>query len=332
MKKGYIKGIEYYLPELIDHNDINDRSTKKIGISEKRIASSNEFASDLAFKAALKLFEKGICTPNEVEFLLYCTQSPDYYLPTTACILQDRLNLPKSVGALDFNLGCSGYVYGLSLAKGLIETGMVSNVLLITSDTYSKYINSKDRTVRPIFGDGASATFISCQDSNIDLIGPFVFGTDGKGAENLIVPAGGLRQPQTLETSKEIEDQFGNARSANNLYMNGPEIFNFTLREIPAVIEEILYKLNKTLDDINFMVFHQANAFMLEHLRIKLNIPAEKFSAQVSTCGNTVSSSIPIAMRNELDNNKVQIGDSLLLVGFGVGYSWSACQIIYMGE
>jgi len=194
--KSYIKAIDYYVPEIKDENDPNDRLTAKIGIYVKNIAAENEYASDLAVAAASKLFTSGKCDPSEIDFLLYCTQSPDYYLPTTACLLQDRLGLSTSCGALDINLGCSGYIYGLSLAKGLVETGMAKNVLLITSDTYSKYINPLDRSVKLLFGDATTATLISLEDNaDSSKIGPFIFGTDGRGAEELIVPAGGLREP-----------------------------------------------------------------------------------------------------------------------------------------
>ncbi|MBE1445665.1 ketoacyl-ACP synthase III [Paenibacillus sp. OAS669] len=332
MLKSYVKAIEYYFPETVEYNDINEKSTKKIGIYQKNVSSKDEYASDLGYKAALKLIQSGICIAEDIDYLLYCTQSPDYYLPTTACILQEKLGLPNHCGALDFNLGCSGFVYGLSIAKGLIETGSAKNILLITSDTYSKYINKADRSVKPLFGDGAAATLVSSIESDEELIGPFVFGTDGKGAKNLIVPAGGLREPISDKSLEETTDTFGNVRSNKNLYMNGPEIFNFTLREIPAAINNLLSKTKTCLDDYNYFVFHQANAYMLEHLRVKLKIPKEKFSIQMEDCGNTVSSSIPISLKKEMSSGKLNMNDNLLLVGFGVGYSWAACQLKWINK
>jgi 3-oxoacyl-[acyl-carrier-protein] synthase-3 len=327
MLKSYIKSIEYYLPAAKEFNDTNDPLVKKIGIEEKHIAGKDEYASDLAFNAAQTLFNSGACKPEDVDFLIYCTQSPDYILPTTACILQDRLNIPTTAGAFDYNLGCSGYVYGLSMAKGLIESGSAQNVLLLTGDTYSKYVNPRDRSVNLLFGDAGSATLISSKESTNETIGPFIFGTDGSGYKNLIVPAGGIKEPLTSENIQDEEDEFGNFRSRANLFMNGPEIFNFTIKEIPRSIEALLKKESLQLEDYDFFVFHQANQYMLEYLRKKVKIPPEKFSFQMKDCGNTVSATIPIALYKELKAGKIKEGDKVFLLGFGVGYSWAACSI-----
>jgi 3-oxoacyl-[acyl-carrier-protein] synthase-3 len=323
-----IKGIEYYLPEQIELNNSEDKLTAKIGINQRHIAKQDEYASDLAIVAANLLFEKNGINRKDVDFLLYCTQSSEYYLPTTACVLQNKLELSTSIGALDINLGCSGYVYGLSLAKALIETGQAQNVLFITADTYSKFINNQDRSVKPLFGDGATATLLSRFEVGYGLQS-FVFGTDGSGMNNLIVPAGGLRNPISEVNSQEETDSFGNIRSNSNLYMNGPEIFNFTLKEVPVSINKLLEKEGKTIEDYDFFIFHQANQFMLEYLRKKLKIESDKFSIQFSDCGNTVSSTIPIALKRELVNGKIKKGDRIMMVGFGVGYSWAASSLIW---
>jgi 3-oxoacyl-[acyl-carrier-protein] synthase-3 len=327
MIKSYIEHIEYYFPDLQEFNSPDDKLTGKIGIHSKHIAAQDETASDMAVKAAKKLFNNTGIERDKIDFLIFCTQSPDYILPTTACIIQQRLGLPNSCGAFDFNLGCSGYVYGLSIAKGLIESGSANNILLLTGDTYSKFINEKDRSVKVIFGDAASATLISGIESDTEFIGPFVFGTDGSGAENLIIPAGGMREPITEESKVEYEDQYGNLRSRANLYMNGPEIFNFTLKEIPSTVEKLLTKSGCQKDDYDFFVFHQANKYMLEHLRKKLKIDIGKFPIDMERCGNTVSSTIPIVLKNQLDQHKIQDHHLLMLLGFGVGYSWAGCNI-----
>ncbi|WP_340394763.1 ketoacyl-ACP synthase III [Paenibacillus sp. FSL E2-0177] len=323
-----IKGIEYYLPEQTELNNSGDKLTDKIGINQRHIAKKDEFASDLGIAAANILFEKNNISRTDVDYLIYCTQSPEYYLPSTACILQDKLGLSTSIGALDVNLGCSGYVYGLSLAKALIQTGQAKNVLFITADTYSKFINNQDRSVKPLFGDGATATLLS-ESSSIYGLQSFVFGTDGTGMNNLIVPAGGLRNPISEFNLQEEIDSFGNVRSNSNLYMNGPEIFNFSLREVPKSINELMEKEGFSIEDYDFFVFHQANQFMLEYLRKKLKIESDKFSIQVNDCGNTVSSSIPIALKRELLNGKIKKGDRVMMVGFGVGYSWAATSIVW---
>ncbi len=334
--KAAIKAIRSYLPagkltneqlakELPDLDA--DKILEKTGIAVRSIAGPNECASDLGVAAAQHLFESGACSPAGIDFLLFCTQSPDYFLPTTACTMQERLGLRTDCGAIDFNQGCSGYVYGLSLAKSLIETNLARNVLLITADTYTKFINPRDRTNRTLFGDGAAATLVGVTDSETEMIGPFVFGTDGRGAEQLIVPAGGLRRPLDSDAQIEREDDKGNWRSDSNLFMNGGEVFNFTLRTVPATLEKLLEKSGRSLDDVDFFIPHQANKFMLDRLRGRLKIPAEKFYVDMQNCGNTVSSTIPIALENALAQGQVKAGDNVALIGFGVGYSWAATMI-----
>ena len=331
-----IKAIEYCLPDGLLTNEMfaaefPDWSVEKIeektGIVLRRIAAKGECASDLGVRAAEKLFANGACSRDEIDFLLFCTQSPDYFLPTTACLVQDRLGLPKSCGALDFNLGCSGYVYGLGLAKGLIETGQARNVLLITAETYSKHIHPGDKSVRAIFGDAAAATLLQSSSTVEPPIGPFVYGTDGSGGKNLMVPTGGLRSMRTDESAAVTEDEHGNLRSQDNLYMNGAEIFAFTLTAVPKSVKEILALSGRSLDDIDLFVFHQANKFMLEHLRKKLKVPEEKFYLSFKNYGNTVSSTIPIALKDAQSDGTLKSGSLVMLVGFGVGYSWGSTLV-----
>lgn len=321
-----IQAIEYHFPKKRMLNDPTNRLTKKLGISARYIADKDETASDLAIQAAEKLFENGVCKRSEIDFLLFCTQTPDYILPTTACIIQEKLKLPTNCGALDFNLGCSGFVYGLSLAKGLIESGQAKKVLLLTADSYSKLINEHDISTSLLFGDAAAATLIT-ESSDVNNLGPFVFGTDGRGAKDLIVYAGGFREPMHTAASIEYEDEKGNVRSRSNLYMNGSEVFNFAMREVPKAIDELLAKENTTLDDYDYFIFHQANKYMLEALRRRINIDKNKFSIQLDDCGNTVSSTIPIALKKEMELGQIKNGDKILLVGFGVGLSWSVTSI-----
>ena len=324
MRSAKIKAISYYLPaDVLDNKKLNqefpewsvDKISSKTGIYERHISDKDEFVSDMAVTVCEKLFKEHNIKPEEIDFILLCTQSPDYLLPTTACIVQDRLKIPTSAGALDFNLGCSGYIYGLALAKGLTTGNIASNILLITSETYSKFIHPKDKSNRTIFGDGASATLISV-DGYADIL-DFELGTDGSGAANLIVQNSGARKHK--EKIVDITDDFGNIRNENHLYMNGSEIFNFTSRAVPSLIENTLLKHKLSLTDIDYFVFHQANRFMLEHLRKKIKIDEDKFCIALQSCGNTVSSTIPIALK---DTN---VKGTVLLAGFGVGYSWGAC-------
>jgi 3-oxoacyl-[acyl-carrier-protein] synthase-3 len=333
----YIKAIEYFLPEGELSNEMlasqfTDWSPQKIevktGIRTRHIANAGECASDLGVMAARKIFESGTILPAEIDFLLFCTESPDYILPPSACLIQNQLGIPTSSGALDFNLGCSGFVYGMGLAHSLIMSEQASNVLLITSETYSKHIHFEDRSVRSIFGDGAAATVISaCQAGTENKIGPFVYGTDGKGYNNLIVPCGGMRNPLKKEALIEKKDRTGNVRTQKNLYMNGPEIFNFTIKTVPAAVKNILKKSGKKMENVDFFVFHQANAYMLSHLQKKIGIPDHKFYINMYECGNTVSASIPIALKMALNEKKISSGDLVMVVGFGVGYSWAASFI-----
>jgi 3-oxoacyl-[acyl-carrier-protein] synthase-3 len=322
--KAAIRAIEYYLPQqILDNNALAhqfpewtaEKIIDKTGIEKRYISDQSELSSDLGINAAQKLFQSGVCQPKDIDYLLFCTQSPDYFLPTTACIMQDKLGLPTSAGALDYNLGCSGFVYGLGMAKGLIETGQASNVLLITGETYSKFINSNDKGNKTIFGDAAAATLISAVDNSdqFDFLGPFAWGTDGKGAKNLIVAKGGMRHPIVDGSSDKPE-----------LYMHGPEIFSFTLRVVPAIVADVLSRASLTLADIDRFVFHQANQYMLNHLQKKLDIPPKKFSLNIRNCGNTVSSTIPIAIKDSLDKGEIYNQQRVMVVGFGVGYSWAA--------
>jgi 3-oxoacyl-[acyl-carrier-protein] synthase-3 len=239
--------------------------------------------------------------------------------------LQDRLGIRTSAGALDVNLGCSGYVYGLSLAKGLIETGAASCVLLLTADTYSKYIHPLDKSVRTLFGDGASATAIVRVQEDVAPIGPFVFGTDGSGAKHLIVPAGGFRRPRTAETAIEQRDDSDNVRSLEHLYMNGAEVMAFTLREVPRVASALLDKARLSVDSIDYFVLHQANRFMLNALRKKLDVAPERVPICMEDVGNTVSSTIPLALESMRHQGLLDRPRRLMLIGFGVGLSWAAC-------
>lgn len=328
--RAVVRGIAYYLPDQVLTNEqlaleysgwSAEKIEQKTGIQKRHIAGPAECASDLATAAGLKLFEDGICAPGEIDYILLCTQSPDYLLPTTACLVQERLGLPTSCGALDFNLGCSGYVYGLGLAKGLIETEQARNVLLITAETYSKHIHPGDKSVRTIFGDAASATIVQAVNSDDERIGPLVYGTDGRGAKNLIVPTGGLRAAFDAD-AELIVDGSGNQRTNNNLYMNGAEIFTFALRVVPVAISRLLAKAGKRMEDIDLFVFHQANRFMLEHLKRRLGIPGEKMPIGMAHCGNTVSSTIPILLKDLDAAGRLKKGQCLMLMGFGVGYSW----------
>lgn len=332
--KPYIKAISYYLPETELSNEqlieqfpdwSVEKVASKVGIHSRHIAGKQELSSDMAIEASNRLFAEHNIDRSTIDFIILCTQSPDYFLPTTACILQHKLGLPTTAGAFDFNLGCSGYIYGLAIAKGFISAGIAKNILLITSETYSKFLHAKDRGNKTIFGDAAAATLIAAE--GYAEIGDFVLGTDGEGAHNLIVENGGLRKPE--DDQEEIEKVEEGKFPGQYLYMNGPEIFNFTIESVPSLINETLTKHGLSMDDIDVFVFHQANKYMLEYLRKKIKIPVEKFYLYLEYCGNTVSSTIPIAIYEAMKEGKIKKGDKVLLAGFGVGYSWGATILQY---
>lgn len=330
--EAYIKAISVYLPSKVLSNEdlVNefpewtiDKIASKVGIKQRHIADENEFVSDMAIKAAEKLFEEQHIEKSSIDFILLCTQSPDYFLPTTACLVQKKLGLSTSCGAIDFNQGCSGYIYGLSLAKGLILGGIAKNILLITSETYSKFIHPQDKGNRTIFGDAATASIIS--NNGVLKIKDFELGTNGDGADNLIVKNGASRNP--VKNGITLNDEFGNVISEDHLYMNGSEIFNFTLQAVPSLVHSTLEKNNLQLEDVNFFVFHQANKYMLNHLRKKIGIPTEKFVIEMENYGNTVSSTIPIVLNYMLRESKFSNNEKILLAGFGVGYSWGGVVV-----
>lgn len=327
--KAYIKDIAYYLPNKILTNEqiaalfpewSADKVASKVGITERHIAAEGETATDMAYKAAERLFAQGV-DKSGIDFILLCTQSPDYFLPSSACILQDRLGLSKNCGAFDFNLGCSGYEYGLAVAKGLIVAGIACNILLLTSETYTKYLHEQDKGNRTIFGDGASATLVSTE--GFAEIGEVVLGTDGSGAENLIVRSLGARNKALLHD--QLLDEDGNIISGDHLYMHGGNVFNFTADVVPDMVEKLLQKSGLHHDDIDLWVFHQANKYMINYLRKLLDIDKEKFYIFMEKVGNTVSSTIPIALCEVRKENRLH--GNILLAGFGVGLSWGGVML-----
>lgn len=334
MMKVFIKALAYNLPEKVLTNEMIaqefpewtvEKIDKKIGIKQRHVTVDGETASDLAIGAAEKLFANISYDRSQIDYLIFVTQSPDYHLPTTACTIQTRLGLSKRITAIDVNLGCNGFVAGLSLAKAVIIAGQAKNVLLLTGETYSKYMHERDKSNRTIFGDGAAATLVSTE--GIAEVGEFVIGTDGTGAENLIVKSGGARHPQPVDDLRF--DDFGNPRSSDNLYMDGPAILNYSLDSIPQLVEDVLEKNNVTMDDIDLHVYHQANTFLANLERRKLRIPEEKYYCNIENFGNTVSSTIPIALCEALKEGRIKQGTKVLSVAQGLGYTWGGMVLFF---
>lgn len=327
--KAYIKDIAYYLPKKVLTNDqiaemfpewSAEKVANKVGITERHISAPDETATDMAYQAAERLFAQGV-DRSTIDFVLLCTQSGDYFLPSSACLLQDRLGLSTHCGALDFNLGCSGYEYGLAMAKGLIAADVAHNVLLLTAETYTKYIHPQDKGNRTIFGDGASASLISTE--GFAEIGEVVVGTDGSGAGNLIVRSLGARHKEPMN-DLHVDEEEG-LISGDYLYMHGGNVFNFTADVVPPMVEELLNKSGLTQDDVDLWVFHQANKYMINYLRKLLDIDKEKFYLYMEKVGNTVSSTIPIALVEARHEGRLK--GNVLLAGFGVGLSWGGVML-----
>lgn len=328
--EAYIKAISYYLPEKVVTNEqlveefpewSVEKIAKKVGINERHIAAEDETAGDMAYKAAKKLIEDSGINKEIIDFVLLCTQSPDYFLPSTSCIIQSRLGLSTKCGAFDFNLGCSGYEYGLAVAKGLIMSSIAKNILLLTAETYNKHIHPKDKGNRTIFGDGASASLISTD--GFAKIGEFVLGSDGSGFDRLIHKTGAMRHYQLLNDLHD--DENGNPLSSDYLFMDGKAIFDFTSDVVPPMIEETLTMNHLTMDDVDLFVFHQANKYMINYLRKLMDIDKDKFYVFMENVGNTVSSTIPIALCEAQKEGR--LFGNILLAGFGVGLSYGATII-----
>ncbi len=324
---AYIKALSYYLPDRVVTNEelvkefpewSVEKVAQKVGVESRHVASDGETAGDMAEKAARRLFQEYDIDPKRIDFILLCTQSPDYSLPSTACLLQDRLGIPTTAGAFDYNLGCSGCIYGMAMAKGLLSAGIAKNVLLLTAETYNKYLHPSDKSNRSIFGDGAAACLISTE--GFAEIGDFVLGTDGSGANNLIVKTGAARQK--TPTGISIVDDEGHTWYDDYLYMNGGAIFNFTLDAVPAMMKQILEKNQMEKEDIDYYVFHQANKFMLNTIRKVCGLQKDKFHVDLTNTGNTVSSTVLIALKDCMERSIIQPKMNVMVTGFGVGLSW----------
>lgn len=326
MPYAQIGPIAVHLPERIETNDFLQSEHpgwdlkvigEKTGIMQRHIAAENETAADLAVKACEKLFAQQNIDRESIDFIMLCTQTPDYPLPTTACLIQQRLGLPPHCGAIDYNLGCSGFVYGLAMADGLIQSGVARRILLLTAETYSKYIDADDRSLRTIFGDAAAATLVQASDHQ--SIRGFQFGSDGSGADTLLVADGGARCAADAHKPRHRK------RWKSRLYMDGPSLINFTVGAVPKLIQEIVERNQLTTDDIDLFLLHQATFKMLEQLRISMGVEEARLPIRLRDVGNTVSATLPILIDELRRDGTLGVATTNMLVGFGVGWSWAGC-------
>ena len=331
-----IKEIEYYLPEqVVTNSDLGkenpewdiEKIEKKSGVKNRHIAGVNETALDLGIKAIEKIFERGKISKDEIDVIIFCTQSQDYIMPANSFLIHKHFNFKQEVWTFDYNLACSGYIFGLGIIRGLIETGLAKNVLLVNAETYSKYLNPKDRSTTILFGDGGAASIISKEDEGgiIDI----VLSSNGDKFDTFYIPAGGMKTPKSDSTSKSIADNSGNMKSLENIHMNGFAVWQFISKNVSKQISYLLEKNKLKTDDIDLFIFHQASKLTLDSLMKSLKLKEDKVFVNLQDIGNTVSASIPIAIKDAEQKGKLKRGDLILLSGFGVGLSWGSILMKY---
>lgn len=333
---AHVSAIAYYLPEHFQSNadlalenpdwDV-EKIAEKSGVFGRHIAGDAETAFDLGLKACQRLFTgPGVTgTPDvaTVDAIIFCTQSPDYVMPSNAHLLHKALHLGDQVLAFDINLACSGYVYALALGQSLIQSGFAQTLLLVNADTYSKYIGPSDRSVRVLFGDGAAATLLTATSGPQELRG-FELWSRGKDFDRFIIPAGGMRTPKTSTIADSVADRHGNIRRPDHIHMDGMAIWAFVNSAVPKQIAALLARHHLALSDIDLFAFHQASKMTLDSLTKILKIPPDKVLTNLAKIGNTVSASLPILLKDALDAGTIRAGHRVLLAGFGVGLSYAS--------
>lgn len=330
-----IQDIAYYLPDKIVSNQELKKDhplwdmklvEEKVGVYERHIADNCETALDLAYKACKKLFKKN--NIDSIDGIIFCTQSQDYIIPSNSCILQDMLKMSNNVFALDINSACSGFIYGIAVAEGLISSKRLNNIMLVNADTYSKYINKNDRSARVLFGDAAAVTLLKKTDAEKGVI-DIQFSTSGNDFKKFIIPAGGCRMPKSDDTNIPQVDNSGNVRTLENIYMDGMGVLNFINSQVPRQIKRILKNNSLVKSDIDLFVFHQSSKLTLDSLPKLLRISPNKIFKNIHDIGNTVSASIPIALKDALDSKQIKEGKKILISGFGAGLSLGSAVIQY---
>lgn len=293
----------------------------KVGIYERRFADENTCSSDLCFAAAEKLFEDNNIDRSEIDLLIFISQTPDYRMPATSITLQHRLGLPGSCIAFDINLGCSAFMYGLSVAYGMMQGGHIRKALILDGETRSKVYSPKDRRSAFIFGDAGVAALIECNEKFGKSY--FSLNSDGSRADLIMIKGGGYRHMSSIETLQEkVVDEYGNIRSDEHGYMNGGDVFNFVIREVPRDIKKTLAYADKTADSFDYIIFHQANNFINSYIAKKMKLDTSKIPSTIEKYGNTSSVSVPLTIVSEL-KNKMEGNKELLMSAFGVGMTWA---------
>ena len=313
----YNKDLGYLIPE-----EEIQKTIDSIGVRERRIADADVCASDLAYKAAVKLMEDNVINPESIDILLFMSQTADYRIPATAPLLQDRLGLPVDTMAMDLSLGCSGYVFALSAAYAYASLPNVNRVLLLDGETFSKIVNRNDKVDWPLYGDAATATLVEKGDFGEST---FILRSDGSGRDSVII-RDGMRNPITPDSLLEKKNANGDVHNGLEVYMDGMDVFNFAMKRVPKSIKEIAEVTGMTLDEIDWLVFHQANRFMTDFFVKKLKFNRGRVPYCIDRYGNTSSTSVPLTIVSEL-HDKVKDGDRIVMAGFGAGLSWGVSMI-----
>jgi 3-oxoacyl-[acyl-carrier-protein] synthase-3 len=330
-----VAAIEYELPaHAVTNADLAaahpqwgmHRVVLSTGVERRHQSSEDETALDLAERACRRLLGRMELDGRAIDALLFCTHTPDHALPPNACLLQDRLGLPRSVAAFDFSLACSGFVYGLWLAKALIVSNSARSVLLVTADTYSRWVSPDDRGTATLFGDGAAATLLVKAEHGV---GAIRLGTDGSSPERVHIPAGGARMAASPDTATVVRDTWGNAKSQNHLWMNGAALLDFVKREVPELVRELVAEARTALSSYDLVLLHQGSKVTIDYVYNALNVADHQRYTNIERVGNTVSASLPILLRDAERDGLLCRGTRLLLVGFGGGLSWGACELTW---
>ena len=304
-----------------------DRVAKRAGVLQRHIAGPAETALDMGVAASRALLDRHPGLAGEIDGIIFCTQTPDYVMPPNSCVLQGKLGLRDEVLALVINLACSGYVYSLALAEGLIVAGTCTNVLVVTADTYSRLINPGDRAARTLFGDGAAVTWVRATTDDRTGLLDVLCATSGNGFEKFFVPAGGARTPRSADTAREKVDGSGNVRTDEDVHMDGLGVLSFVRAKVPTQVRTLLEREGITVADLDLVVFHQASKLALDVLTKALKLPEDKVFRNLSSIGNTVSASIPISLEQARAEGAIAPGSLVLLCGFGVGLSWASALV-----
>ncbi|MDR3255877.1 MAG: ketoacyl-ACP synthase III [Synergistaceae bacterium] len=327
-----IVDIAYYLPErLVTNEELSlgypgwnyKRFASVVGVSTRYIEDDAVPTSEMSARAANNLFGQGRTSKDGIDFIVQIVQTGDYIIPPTACILQEKLGLPTSCGAFDVNLGCSGYVYGLAMAKAFVASGIAQKVLIVTAEKNCFWTHHDDVGAHFLMSDAATATVVSNENAAI-AIGEFDLGTDGSGAGNVIIPAGGTAMPYSERTKEPYTDAFGETRYPEYAYMNGTEVYNFTTLVGPESIKRACEKNEIRMDDVAFFISHQASKAVIKNVQLKVGADSSRWPSNLERVGNTGGSSIPLLLAEILRDKKPSAGAKIVLSGFGAGLSWAS--------